>query len=59
MKITIAQDTSCEMLSIKADDKCIFHGNVWDFDRSADGFKKLLEQLGHKVKIVNTDMSNG
>ena len=55
-KIIIKDNIYTEMLSIsKEDGECLFHGNYWDFDRSGLGFKKLLEELGHEVKLTMED----
>jgi hypothetical protein len=48
------------MLNIVTEDgKCLFYGNEWDFDRSGNNFKKLLEKLNIEVEIINDDMSDG
>ena len=59
MEIVITQDTSCEMLKIETSDgKYLFEGNEWDFNRSGDSFKKLFEDAGLKVKLIEKNYSD-
>lgn len=41
-----------EMMSISdKNDKCLFYGNYWDFDKSPTGIAEFLKKIGLKVKI--------
>lgn len=53
--IKITEDSTTEMLRIEIDNECIFEGNYWDFDRSGDGFKKILDKIGCNVELVEKD----
>lgn len=54
-KVTITSCESDEMLWIEYNGKTIFSGNVWDFDRSAEGFKYLFQALGIEVEVVEKE----
>ena len=43
--IKITEDTSCEMIKIEFNGKCIFYGNYTDFSRNSQGFKELFEDM--------------
>lgn len=53
--IKITEDSNSEMLRIEINNKCIFEGNYWDFDRSGNGFKKMLEKIGYNVQLIEKD----
>lgn len=52
--VKITYNESADMMRIEYRDKCIFHGNYWDFDDSPHGLKKLFEQLGLDVELTES-----
>lgn len=53
--IKITEDTSCEMIKIEFNGKCIFYGNYTDFPRNSEGFKKLFENIGITCEVEQSD----
>lgn len=53
--ITIENDENNEMMKISLDDKLIFEGNYWDFDREPEGIYRFLKTLKLKVEIKKYD----
>ena len=56
MEIQISEQIDQEMLTIDVNIgskwKTVFCGNAWDFNRDGATFKKLFEELGHDVSLV-------
>jgi len=62
-KIIIKEDTSCDMLTIElkneSENKCLFHGNYWDFNRDGEEFKRLFEAIGLEVEYIEESCEEG
>lgn len=52
-KVTIKQDKNCSMLSIDIDNETLFFGDELNFGINVNNFKKLFEQLGLEVEIID------
>lgn len=50
-KIIITEDKECEMLSIRFNDKSLFYGNYWDFNRDGNAFFELFKKAGLSVSL--------
>jgi hypothetical protein len=50
-KITIYKDENCEMMKIVYNEKTIFEGNYWDFERHPDNIAKFLKKLKVSVGV--------
>jgi hypothetical protein len=50
-KVKILKDESVEMMKIVLDEKVLFEGNYWDFNRDPDGLLKFLKKLNLNVSI--------
>lgn len=57
MKIKIEQDKNSSMIKITTEEnKCVFTGNYWDLPSSGTDLKKLFEDIGMKVELVNSKL---
>ena len=50
-KIIIYKDENCEMMKIVNNDKTIFEGNYWDFEREPDSILSFLKKLNIKAEV--------
>jgi hypothetical protein len=53
--IKIENDEDNEMMKISFNNKVIFHGNYWDFDRDPDSIYRFLKKLNLKVELKKYD----
>jgi len=53
--VTIKFNPDNEMMIIKKNERCVFTGNYWDFDRSPIKIEEFLKELGISVQCFETE----